>query len=176
MSMFRRPGEDDSSTNSSSDGREEETLDQPSASEEAQDAASRIYTLGSTASGPGNHTASSSHTTLPRNQSNVRDLLLHSLLEEKALREAAQHLGRDKSDPEVKELARSTYLALSRQLRNITGENYDSDLMQSQRAAVQEGLSTATRNHLTSLTAGVAGGPSQELATRTSSEIGRAHV
>jgi translation initiation factor 2-alpha kinase 3 len=80
------------------------------------------------------------------------------LLEEKALREAAEHLGKDQTDAEVQELAKTTYQALSRQLPGQNNENYTSELMKSHRAAIQEGLGTATRNHLAALTAGNNGG------------------
>lgn len=163
MSLFRRPGEDDSSsdeTSSDSNSNEdistgqENTGDGPAG--DLNDL-SRVNTLSSGPTRSGSErttplTANPPRPALSRNASHVRDLLLHSLLEEKALREAAEHLGKHESDPEVQELARSTYLSLARQLPGSEDDRYTSDLMRSHRSAVQEGIATATRRHLMSLT------------------------
>lgn len=156
MSMFRRPGDSSSSDESSEDSEEQETSHQT-----RQDDAhnlSRINTLDSGTSGglPG-HGAPPSRPAMSRTNTEFRDLILHSLLEDKALREAAEHLGKDRSDPEVQELARTTYRALSRQMSTSVDDSYASDEMRSHRAAAQDGINAATRNYLTGLSASTAG-------------------
>lgn len=162
MSLFRKPGEDSSSDESSDDQevRRDENADGLSGD---LNLLSRINTLDSTGSGGA---TLSSRPVLSRNNSNVRDILLHSLIEEKALREAAQHLGKDVNDPEVQALARTTYQALSRQLSGPTGERYASDQMRTHRAAAQEGLEAMTRNHLFALNAAERSGSSSALISR----------
>lgn len=156
--MFREVGEDSSSDDSSAPS-ENISHGRPHSSGIGLNLLSRVNTIDSSSAprsgqGSGRATPHPSHPALSRNPSHVRDLLLHSLLEEKALREAAEHLGKDKSDPEVQQLARTTYQALSRQLPGQNDESLTSDLMRPHRAAVQEGLGTATRNHIAGLTSG----------------------
>lgn len=106
MSLFRRPGVDTSSSDESSDSTHTGQEDTTNAGE--LNDLSRINTINSGASRSGRATPLSSRTPgLSRSSSHVRDLLLHSLLEEKTLREAAEHLNKDQSDPEVQELARN---------------------------------------------------------------------
>lgn len=165
MFMFRKPGET-SSSEDSSDTRGTDKDENTNASAGDSNLLSRVHTIGS---GSGRATPlPSSRPSLSRNHSHVRELLLHSLLEEKTLREAAEHLGKDQSDPEVQELARTTYIALSRQLPGPTDDRYASELMRAQRTAVQEGLGSATRNHLMALT-GANGGSSQAVVSRSGS-------
>ena len=124
------------------------------------DPISRVNTIESTASAPLPLTAggpSSSRPGLPRSMTgnNVKDLLLHSLLEEKALSEAAEHLGKSKTDPQVVALAQHTYQGLARDLStqiNFDGA-YASEENRAQREAAQEGLSKYTRLHLTGISA-----------------------
>jgi translation initiation factor 2-alpha kinase 3 len=84
---------------------------------------------------------------------------LHALLEEKALNEAAEQLAKPKTDPDVQELARTTYQALARQLSGPLDEQYASEGMRAHRAAAQEGLDAVTRNHLLTINA-IEGGAS----------------
>jgi translation initiation factor 2-alpha kinase 3 len=144
MSMFRKPGE------SSSSSSEDESSDHREVTEASLDDAllSRINTLDSaqsalSASGPSVQVASG-----PPPVFNVRDLALHSLLEDKATAEAAEHLGKDKADPEVQELARKTYRGLAQQLSGTTSDIYSSDEMKEQRAVAREGIHNATRFQL----------------------------
>lgn len=147
MSLFRKPGEDSSSDDSSDDQTELQNEDTHDSNVE-QNILSRINTIDSTDSA---HVPLSSRPAVSKNNSHVRDLLLHSLLEEKALREAAEHLDKEPSHPEVKQLAQATYIALSRQLSG--DEKYASDEMKAHRAAAQKGLDTVTRSHLTAIKA-----------------------
>jgi len=170
MSMFRRPG-DSSSDESDSDDRDDHNED-TEASQDDLDLLSRINTINSTSaqSGSGRQTPLSSRPAMSRNNSQLRDLLLHSLLEEKAVREAATLLGKDISDPEVRQRGRDAYKALSRQLSgsNDVDEKYSSDAMQQHRAAAQKGVGTAARGHLTGLSPATMG-DSQALVLQTAS-------
>ncbi|KAF2471985.1 eukaryotic translation initiation factor 2-alpha kinase 2 [Lindgomyces ingoldianus] len=150
-SLFRRPG-DSSSSDSSSEGANEDTNAPP----EDLNLLSRIKTIDSAQSErqvPGSRPA------ISRNNSQFRDLILHSLLEDKALREAAEHLGKDRSAPEVQELAQTTYRALCQQLSGQyeVDKKYASDEMRAHRAAAQEGIDALTRSHLPQLAAQAVG-------------------
>jgi translation initiation factor 2-alpha kinase 3 len=176
MYMFRKPGESSSSEDEAADGRAQ-------ASASAKDNfLSRINTLDSARSGlPSSPPLSElqvapTASSIPRSEAgdNIRDLVLHSLLEEKATREAADYLGKDQSDPEVQELARETYKRLAEQLPGATDNVFASDEMRDTRAAAQEGINNATRLQLTNLSAapGAAAtaamaGPSQALIPRS---------
>ncbi|KAJ4296730.1 hypothetical protein N0V90_006778 [Kalmusia sp. IMI 367209] len=153
MSMFRKPGDSSSSEDDTLDTREETSVG-------AEDnLLSRINTLESTSSAPltlqsgGPSPLNRPGISRTNTGNNVRDLLLHSLLEEKALTEAAEHLGKSKTDQEVIALAQQTYRGLVRQFPNQLDENYDSDEMRQQRATAKEGINRATRMHLTGLSA-----------------------
>lgn len=106
---------------------------------------------------------------------NIRDLLLHSLLEDKALTDAAEHLGKDKTDPDVLALAQQTYQGLARQFSSQVDNSYATDDMRMQRLAAKEGINRATHLQMTSLTSSAtatgtaaAAGVSQALVTRPS--------
>jgi translation initiation factor 2-alpha kinase 3 len=146
MSLFRRPGDDSSSDESSNEVEQDDTTN---ASTEDLNLLSRINTIDSTGSGQG--LPVSSRPAISRQNSHVRDLLLHSLLEEKALKEAADQLNKDVTHPDVQELARATYQALSRQLSGPIDETYSSEHMRMHRITAKEGLEKATRNHLMAL-------------------------
>ncbi|KAF2656561.1 eukaryotic translation initiation factor 2-alpha kinase 2 [Lophiostoma macrostomum CBS 122681] len=156
MSLFRRPGEDSSSSEDSSDNQEADSLGNTNGST-GNPNLTRVNTIDST--GSGQTIPLPSRPTVTRNNSHVRDLVLHALLEEKALNEAAEQLGKPKTDPEVQELARSTYQALARQLSGPLDEQYASESMRAHRAAAQEGLDAVTRSHLLTIKA-VESGPS----------------
>ncbi|KAH7114503.1 kinase-like domain-containing protein [Dendryphion nanum] len=165
MSLFRRPDEDTSSDSedSSDDRGEAEGLDETNLPELADlESLSRIHTINTTTSGA--QTPLSTRPALSRNNSHIHTLLLHSLLEEKTLRDASEHLGKDVGHPEVKELARTTYLALSRQLPGPDDPKYSSDEMSAHRAAAQEGLKAATKAHLARADPS---GPTRALIPRT---------
>ncbi|KAF2189573.1 eukaryotic translation initiation factor 2-alpha kinase 2 [Zopfia rhizophila CBS 207.26] len=138
-SLFRRPGEDSSDDTTSQDGD-----DDTHESYEDLNLLSRINTV---ESGP------TSRPAISRSSSQFKDLILHSLLEERARDQAAEHLGKARNDPEVQDLARITYHALSQQLSGVYGvdRTFASDEMQQHRAAAQEGIDTAARRLLPQL-------------------------
>ncbi|KAF2120516.1 kinase-like domain-containing protein [Lophiotrema nucula] len=143
-SMFRRPGEDSSSDSSSSGKDEDESTNL--VSDEGLGLLSRINTLDST--GSGRLPAPATRPAMSRNNSQLRDLILHSLLEDKALTEAAKTLGKDRNDPEVQELARTSYQALTQQLSGSgsgpdADVRYASDEMRQARALTQKGIDEA---------------------------------
>src|SRR4051794_25176923 len=107
-SLFRRPG-DDSSSEGSSQADDEDT----SSAHDDLGLLSRIHTVNS-AGQPQSGTSRAAP--ISRNNNQIRDLLLHSLLEDKALTEAAKHLSKDRNDPEVQRAAQSIHLALCEQL------------------------------------------------------------
>lgn len=146
MSLFRRPGDESSSDESNN---QEVGHDTTNASTEDLDLLSRINTVDSIGSAQG--VPLSSRPAISRQNSHVRDLLLHSLLEEKALKEAADQLKKDVTHPDVQELAQSTYQALSRQLSGPTDDTYSSEHMRMHRITAKEGLEKATRSHLMAL-------------------------
>jgi translation initiation factor 2-alpha kinase 3 len=171
--FFRRPGEDTSTSTSSddSDDRDEDTnvSDTNASQSDLDNMLSRINTINSSNAslqiGSGRQTPLSGRPEISRSNSHIRDLVLHSLLEEKALRDAADHLGKDVSDPEVQKLGSETYHALSRQMANsrIVDERYASDDMRDHRVRAQEGIVTATRSHLAGLPLSAATGDSLAL-------------
>lgn len=162
MSLFRIPGEVSSSSDGTEDGNHG-----ANASQEDLDQLSRINTINSTSASEqsGRQTPLLTRPDMSRDDNRVRDLVLHSLLEDKALREAAAHLGKDVSDPGVQARGREMYKALSRQLSgsNNVDESFASDEMRPHRAAAQEGIEAATRVHLTGLPATAATGDSLAL-------------
>ncbi|KAK1915442.1 hypothetical protein P3342_003252 [Pyrenophora teres f. teres] len=144
MSMFRKPG--DSSSSETSD--EETDYDEPR--ESLQDSVlSRINTLDSAAAG---QPLQRPPLELRQNSAqNVRDLLLHSLLEERTIREVAEQLGKDPSDPDAQRLGRESYKELARQISNNVDDAYASDDMQGHRMRANEGINKLTRSNLSKL-------------------------
>jgi translation initiation factor 2-alpha kinase 3 len=165
MSMFRRPGEESSSSSETSEETEEED-----ANVSHQDSVlSRIQTLESAASTP----SDSRQPPPPRLQirqsstQDVRDLILHALLEEKVINEAAQRLGKDVSDPEVQRVGKEAYQELARQISNNVDGTYAGEDKRSHRVTAQEGISKLTRSNLSRLAAVPEGGAtSQALVAR----------
>ncbi|KAF2131665.1 eukaryotic translation initiation factor 2-alpha kinase-like protein 2 [Dothidotthia symphoricarpi CBS 119687] len=151
MSMFRRPGEDSSSSSETSS----DNSDDYQASASHQDSVlSRINTLDSASSGPPVSRPNPPHLQPRQNSAqNVRDLLLHSLLEDKAMAQAAEQLGKDRSDPDVQRLGRETYQEVARQISNNVDDTYANDDMRGHRATAQEGINRLTRNNLSRLAA-----------------------
>ncbi|KAL6708463.1 hypothetical protein ACN47E_002726 [Coniothyrium glycines] len=150
MSMFRRPGEDSSSSSeSSSDCGEEDDRTAP----QRDSVLSRINTLESAAAESTRLDRPLRATVRQSSDQNVRDLMLHALLEKDALREAAEHLGKDPTDPEVLSLAREAYQRIARQISNNVSDAYAKEEMQAHRTAAQEGISRLTRTNLTQLAA-----------------------
>jgi translation initiation factor 2-alpha kinase 3 len=163
--MFRRPGEDSSS---SSEESYEHTEDDETSASHHDSVLSRIQTLDSAAS-----TQSGKRPAPPRlemrqsSTQNVRDLMLHALLEEKAIGEAAQKLGKDISDPDVQRIGREAYQELARQIANSVDDKYAGDDMRNHRATAQEGIGKLTRNNLNRLAAVPEGEPlTQALVAR----------
>ncbi|KAI2487677.1 Eukaryotic translation initiation factor 2-alpha kinase 2 [Pyrenophora tritici-repentis] len=144
MSMFRKPG--DSSSSETSD--EDTDYDDPS--DLHQDSVlSRINTLDSAAAG---QPLQRPPLELRQNSAqNVRDLLLHSLLEERTIREVAEQLGKDPSDPDAQRLGRASYKELARQISNNVDDAYASDDMQGHRLRANEGINKLTRSNLSKL-------------------------
>ncbi|USP74276.1 hypothetical protein yc1106_01550 [Curvularia clavata] len=152
MSLFRRPGDSSSSSGSSdeeSEYAEENQLPQDSL-------LSRVNTLDSASSGhqvqP--HPHRPPRPPLDARQSstqNVRDLLLHSLLEERTIREVAAQLGKDPSDPEAQRLGRASYKEIARQISNNVDDAYASDEMQGHRTTANEGINRLMKSNLTQL-------------------------
>ncbi|OAK98566.1 kinase-like protein [Phaeosphaeriaceae sp. SRC1lsM3a] len=149
MSMFRKPGEDSSSSSEESD---DYTQDDVTDSSHQDSVLSRIQTLESSGSAPQRPSRQSLEMRQNSTQ-NVRDLMLHALLEEKAIGEAAQKLGKDASDPEVQRVGRQAYRELARQLASNVDDTYAGEDMRNHRVAAQEGISKLTRNNLSRLAA-----------------------
>ncbi|ORY06509.1 kinase-like domain-containing protein [Clohesyomyces aquaticus] len=147
-SLFRKPGDSSSSDSSSDDDAGEDTK----VSREDLNLLSKVNTIDSTQSGS---QPSGTRPAISRNNSQFRDLILHSLLEDKALREAAEHLGKDRNDPEVQEAARRTYRALCDQLSGPydVDKSYASDETAAHRKAAREGIDALTRQHLPQIAA-----------------------
>lgn len=149
--MFRRPGEDSSS---SSEESSEYSEDYEASTSHQDSVLSRINTLDSASSGPPVDRRNAPRLQLRQNSAqNVRDLLLHSLLEDKAIAQAAEQLGKDRSDPEVQRLGRETYQEVARQISNNVDDTYANDDMKGHRTTAQEGINRLTRNNLTRLAA-----------------------
>ncbi|KAF1911699.1 kinase-like domain-containing protein [Ampelomyces quisqualis] len=157
MSMFRRPDEESSSSSEES----YEYTENDESSELQQDSVlSRIQTLESADSAQLGGRPVPSRLEMRQNSTqNVRDLMLHALLEEKAIAEAAHRLGKDVSDPEVQRVGGQAYQELARQVANNVDDKYAGDDMRNHRATAQEGISKLTRNNLTRLAAVPEGGP-----------------
>ncbi|KAF1841104.1 eukaryotic translation initiation factor 2-alpha kinase-like protein 2 [Cucurbitaria berberidis CBS 394.84] len=166
MSMFRRPGDSSSSSSSSSEASLDQT-DENEASVSQQDSVlSRINTLDSAS--PGGSTVRQTPPRLDMRQSsaqNVRDLMLHALLEERTVRQIADQLGKDPSDPEVQRLGREAYQQIARQISNNVDDMYASDEMQDHRATANEGISKLTKSNLSMLSV-VPEGASQAIVAR----------
>ena len=162
MSMFRRPGDSSSSSETSLD----ETEDNETSASQQDRVLSRINTLDSGASG-GSAVRQPPRRLEMRQSSaqNVRDLMLHALLEERTLRQIADQLGKDPSDPEVQRLGREAYQEIARQISNNVDDTYASDEKQSDRATANEGISKLTKRNLSRLSV-VPEGVSQALVAR----------
>jgi translation initiation factor 2-alpha kinase 3 len=145
--MFRKPGD----SSSDSDTSEEES-EYEEASESNQDSVlSRIHSLDSAASGQPIQTQRPPLELRQNSAQNVRDLLLHSLLEERTIREVAHQLGKDPSDPDAQRLGRASYKEIARQISNNVDDAYASDDMQNHRATANEGINRLTRSNLSKL-------------------------
>lgn len=164
MSMFRRPGEDSSSSSSSEE--DEQTQDEETSVSNQDSVLSRIQTLESAASGSSSTRANPPRMDIRQSSAqNVRDLMLHALLEDKAMNEAAQQLGKDVSDPEVQRRGREAYQEIARQISNNVDSTYASEELRSHRATAQAGINKLTKSNLSRL-AVVPEGVTQALVTR----------
>jgi len=147
MSMFRKPGD----SSSSSDGSGEETENEETDPLEQDSVLTRINSLdtASPEAPAGNRPPRPGGGQSPAQD--VRDLLLHSLLEERTINQVASELGRDASDPDVQRIGREAYQHIARQLSdNVDGWYADSE-MQSHRAAANAGINRLTRHNLSRL-------------------------
>jgi translation initiation factor 2-alpha kinase 3 len=153
MSMFRRPSEESSEeSSSSSEGSDDHTENEETSVSHQDSVLSRIQTLESAGSASTNKRPTPPRFEMRQNSTqNVRDLMLHALLEEKAIGEAAQKLGKDKSDPDVQKMGREAYQELARQIANNVDDMYAGEDMRNHRATAQEGISKLTRNNLSRL-------------------------
>ncbi|KAH7080239.1 kinase-like domain-containing protein [Paraphoma chrysanthemicola] len=171
MSMFRRPGEDSSS---SSEESIEETENEESSAPLQDSVLSRIQTLDSAASSRSNDRTQPPRLEMRQSSTqNVRDLMLHALLEEKSINQAAKQLGKDVSDPDVQRVGREAYKELARQISNNVDDAYASEEMRNHRATAQEGISKLTRSNLSRLAVVPEGAPiSQALVARPLNGLG----
>lgn len=161
--MFRKPGEDSSSSSESSYGQ---TDDDETIASQQDSVLSRINTLDSAASGGPAVMQSPPRLEMRQNSAqNVRDLMLHALLEEQTLAQVAAQLGKDRSDPEVQRLGREAYQAIAQQISNNVDNTYAGDEMQAHRAAANAGLSKLTKSNLSRLSV-IPEGASQALIAR----------
>ena len=80
----------------------------------------------------------------------VRNIMLHAMLEEKAIAEAATRLKKDPNDPEAQRQGREAYQRLARQLFD---DKYASDEFRTHRMQAQTGINTLTTSHLRTLSA-----------------------
>ena len=161
--MFRKPGD---SSSSSSDESYDDTQDDDTDALPQDSVLSRINTLDSAVSG--GPAVRNVHPRLEVRQSsaqNVRDLLLHSLLEERTIRQVAEQLGKDVTDPEVQRLGREAYQEIARQISNNVDDTYASNEMQTHRATANDGINKLTRNNLSKLSV-IPEGPNQALMAR----------
>jgi translation initiation factor 2-alpha kinase 3 len=164
MSMFRKPGEESSS---SSDASYEQTRDDEKDEPRQGNILSRINTLDSASLNGHEDANRPSLAELRQNSTHdVRDLLLQALLESRAITEAAARLGKDLSDPEVQELGRRMYRDMARQISNTVDDKYASDEMQAHRSTAREGISRLASSHFDMLSAIPEG--SQALVARPS--------
>jgi translation initiation factor 2-alpha kinase 3 len=139
-SLFRRPGDSSSS--------EDESTDHAlmrNASADVEQFLSRINALGSTrsavVSGSDERlltTSAAFISTTPRDK--LRDSILHGLIEEKVLREAADFLGKDQSDPEVQDMAKVAYVSFAHQFDDLFDQTYARDEMSAVRATAAQGV------------------------------------
>ncbi|PVI08557.1 kinase-like protein [Periconia macrospinosa] len=163
MSMFfRRPSDSSSSGDESSENRENRERSAPIAEDTLL---SKINTLDSAP--PAEETApvpaSSSPLTRSGTNDQLRDLLLHSLLEDKALKDTADRLGKSTNDPAVQQTAKATYQGLAQRFSHVLDHTYASDDMKKHRATAFEGIDRATRAQMTGLAA-------QDLTTTSASQ------
>lgn len=149
--MFRRPGEESSS---SSEASYENMEDDETSASHRDSVLSRIQTLDSAASTQSGQRPIPPRLEMRQNSTqNVRDLMLHALLEEKAIAAAAQKLGKDLSDPEVQKMGQEAYQEIARQISNNVDDTYAGEDMRNHRATAQEGITKLTRNNLSRLAA-----------------------
>lgn len=166
--MFRRPG-DSSSSSSASDN---DTGNDETDPLQDDHVLSRINTLDSATSGGA--AARNGKPRLEMRQSsaqNVRDLLLHSLLEERTMKQVAEQLGKDVSDPEVQRLGRIAYQEIAGQISNNVDSTYASNEMQAHRATANEGINRLTRSNLSKLSV-IPEGSSQAIMIRSQNGMG----
>jgi translation initiation factor 2-alpha kinase 3 len=167
--MFRRPGDSSSNTETSDEESEYEE-----ASESQQDSVlSRINTLNSINVGQPVQTRRPQLELRQSSAQNVRDLMLHSLLEERTIKQVAEKLGRDVSDPEVQRLGRESYKEIAHQISNNVDDAYASDEMQAYRATANDGINRLTQSNLSKLSV-IPEGDSLALVSRPGTAVSQA--
>jgi translation initiation factor 2-alpha kinase 3 len=72
-------------------------------------------------------------------------------LEERTIRQVAEQLGKDISDPEAQRLGKAAYKEIARQISNNVDDAYASDEMQGHRATANQGIHRLTRSNLSKL-------------------------
>jgi translation initiation factor 2-alpha kinase 3 len=162
--FFRRPGEDSSST---SEASSEHTEDEETSAPLQDSVLSRFQNLESTASEQPTDRQRPPRLDIRQSSTqNVRDLILHALLEEKAIRQVAEQLGKDESDPDVQKLGREVYQELARQISNNVDDTYAGEDMRNHRATAQDGISRLMQSNLNRLAAVPEGMASPALIAR----------
>ncbi|KAI8936210.1 hypothetical protein NX059_006638 [Plenodomus lindquistii] len=165
MSMFRRPG-DSSSSSSSSEDSDDDVENEETDPLKRDSVLTRINTLDSASSGAPVTGNGPPRLAMRQNSAqDVRDLLLHSLLEERTINQVARNMGKDPSDPDVQRIGREAYQQIARQLSENVDGRYASDDMQGHRAAANAGINRLTRDNLSRL-AVIPEGGSQALMAR----------
>jgi len=153
--MFRKPGDSSSSEEESSGERKGSTT--PAAQDYLLSKVNTLESDQSAAASPLEGTAqmtASAPLTRSGTSDQLRDLILHSLLEDKALRDTADRLGKSTNDPTVQQTAKTTYQGLAQRFSHVLDHTYAGDEMQEHRAAAYEGVDRATQAQMTGLTAG----------------------
>ncbi|KAH9865852.1 hypothetical protein J1614_009439 [Plenodomus biglobosus] len=149
MSMFRRPGD---SSSSSSEASFDDTNDEETNPLQPDSVLTRINTLDSASSGADAVGSRPPRLGIRQNSAqDVRDILLHSLLEERTINQVAADMGRDPSDPDVQRIGREAYQQIARELSDNVDGRYASKDMQGHRAAANAGINRLTRSNLNRL-------------------------
>ncbi|CBX92889.1 hypothetical protein IAQ61_005757 [Plenodomus lingam] len=164
MSMFRRPGD---SSSSSSEDSFEDTENAETNPLQHDSVLTRINALVSANSGASAVGSRPLRLGMRQNSAqDVRDILLHSLLEERTINQVAVDMGRDASDPDVQRIGREAYQQIARELSDNVDGRYAGNDMQGHRAAANAGINRLTRDNLSRL-AIIPEGNSHALMTRS---------
>lgn len=147
--MFRRPG--DSSSSSSSEASYDHTDDAEPETSHQNGFLSRINTLESGTSGVSIDAQRPTLAELRQESAqDIKNIMLHAMMEEKAIAEAAARLKTVTSDPEAERQGREAYQQLAQQL---FGDRYAGDDFRAARLQARQGINTLTTSHLQTLSA-----------------------